>query len=447
MVVSGRRNSSRSATVHPSSVKTDIGTTMSSITPSSHACSGATLGLDGIRVCRLSRQLRERVVEVLRRLPHDGGGLVDEPFGDETRVEVDGSSHRVVTHVLDAADEHDIGGAHRDLPGACGRRGERARAHSVYGESRHGRREPGEERDVAAEREALIAHLCGRGEDDVVDALGRKLRVAPEHFADCLDGHVVGACLREEAVRCRAAERRADAVDVHHLAELGHGETILPGAMTDWEERAHAAQARYEDGAARLPADPDERQRQLTRMGNAAWAVGLSHLMLGRRDDANEWLLRAAETYRESWPDAPSGSWGRPIGAMKSRLIAGDRSGARADAAWALDEGAASSESPIGRYAAALAQLVIGDDDEAGTLAGTLAGESAIPPAVTESLVALASHDGPAYEVAIRSLVADFEAREAFLEDIPVADTVLAVQRLAAERGLDAVLTSSVLPR
>jgi hypothetical protein len=131
---------------------------------------------------------------------------------------------------------------------------------------------------------------------------------------------------------------------------------------------------------------------------------------------------------------------------MKSRLIAGDRTGAQADAVWALEEGAASSESPIGRYAAALAQLVIGEDDEAGTLAGTLAGESAIPPAVADSLVALASHDGPAYEAAIRSLVADFEARDAFLEDVPVADTVLALQGLATERGLDAALASSVLP-
>ena len=37
IVVSGRRNSSRLATVQPSSENTDIGTTMSSITPSSHA--------------------------------------------------------------------------------------------------------------------------------------------------------------------------------------------------------------------------------------------------------------------------------------------------------------------------------------------------------------------------------------------------------------------------
>ena len=42
--------------------------------------------------------------------------------------------------------------------------------------------------------------------------------------------------------------------------------------------------------------------------------------------------------------------------------------------------------------------------------------------------------------------MADFEARDAFLEDIPVADTVLALQELAAERGLDVALASSVLP-
>ncbi len=206
--------------------------------------------------------------------------------------------------------------------------------------------------------------------------------------------------------------------------------------MTDWEERARAAQGRFEDGAARLPTDGDERQRQLTRMGNAAWAAGLSQLMLGRREAAREWLVRAAETYRESWPESPPGSWGRPIGALKSRLIAGDLDGAREDARWALDAGAAEAESPIGRYAAALAQLVLGADDEAAALAGSLRGAESVPPAVTESLVALAARDAAAYEVAIRALVADFEARDAYLEDTPVADTVLALQALAAERWI-----------
>jgi hypothetical protein len=217
--------------------------------------------------------------------------------------------------------------------------------------------------------------------------------------------------------------------------------------MSDWEERARAAQARYEDGANRLPEDGDERQRQLTRMGNAAWAAGLSLLMLGRLGEADDWLVRAAETYRRSWPDAPPGSWGRPIGAMKSRLIAGDLAGAREDAPWALDAGAAVSESPIGRYAAALAHLVLGEDGEAAALTETLIGAEAIPPAVSDSLVALTARDDQAYEAAIKALVAHFESRDEFLEDIPVADTVLALQALAAERSIVVELDSEMLPR
>jgi hypothetical protein len=216
--------------------------------------------------------------------------------------------------------------------------------------------------------------------------------------------------------------------------------------MADWDERAARARERYEDGAARLPDDPDERQRQLTRMGNAAWAAGLSFLMLGQTADSAEWLARAADTYRESWADAPAGSWGRPIGAMKSRLIAGDPEGARNDARWALDAGAASSDSPIGRYGAALSDLVLDEDAEAAALVPTLRDAESIPPAVVDSLAALADSDAAAYDASIRALVADFEAREDFLEDIPVADTVLAFQALAAERGIVAVLASPLLP-
>ena len=216
--------------------------------------------------------------------------------------------------------------------------------------------------------------------------------------------------------------------------------------MTDWDERASAARARYEDGASRLPEDPDERQRQLTRMGNAAWSAGLSHRMAGERDAAHEWLVRAADTYRESWAGAPSGSWGRPIGAMKSRLIAGDLVGAREDAQWSLDAGAAESASAIGRYAAVLALLVLERDEAAAELGPTLAGEEPIPAAVVGSVTALAARDAPGYERAIGELVADFEERDAYLEDTPVADTVLALQALAAERWIVLSLSSRLLP-
>jgi len=216
--------------------------------------------------------------------------------------------------------------------------------------------------------------------------------------------------------------------------------------MADWEERAARARERFDDGAARLPEGADEGQRQLTRMGNAAWAAGLSLLMLGRRAEADDWLVRAAETYRRSWPDAPPGSWGRPIGAMKARLIAGDVDGGRTDARWALDAGVSASESPIGRYAGALAELVLGEDAAAAAIVPTLADAESIPAAVTASLRALAAGDAAGYVIAISDLVTDFEERDAFLEDVPVADTVLAFQALAAERGIVVELRSAVLP-
>jgi hypothetical protein len=206
--------------------------------------------------------------------------------------------------------------------------------------------------------------------------------------------------------------------------------------------------ARYEDGEARLPSieDRDERQRQLTRMGNAAGGAGLSLLMLGRRDDAAPWFERAAARYRESYGDAPPGSWGRPIGALKALLLAGDPVGAEEAAAWALDEGAAEASSPIGRYAGALALLVRGRDDEAALVAATIADRDDFPEDVAGALAALASGDVPAYADAVRSILHSFETRDVYLEDLPVADTVLVLQELARPRGLTAALSSRLLP-
>jgi hypothetical protein len=206
--------------------------------------------------------------------------------------------------------------------------------------------------------------------------------------------------------------------------------------------------ARYEDGEARLPSieDRDERQRQLTRMGNAAGGAGLSLLMLGRRDDAAQWFERAAARYRESYVDAPPGSWGRPIGAMKALLLAGDLAGAGQAASWALEDGAAEAESPIGRYAGALALLVLARDAEAALVAATIAGRDDFPADVADALASLASGDELAYADAVRSVLRSFEARDAYLEELPVADTVLVLQQLAEARGLAAQLESPLLP-
>ena len=216
----------------------------------------------------------------------------------------------------------------------------------------------------------------------------------------------------------------------------------------DWQAQLERAEARYADGEARLRAeggsDEDPRQRQLTRLGNAAWAAGLCSLMLG--DDPSEWLHRAAARYRESWTDAPPGSWGRPIGAMKSLLLAGDWDGATEAARWALDAGAAEAESPIGRYAAALALLVLGEWDDARVHADHVRTQEGFPTDVADALAYIAAEDVVGYAEAVESVLESFETRSDYLEDVPVADTVLVLQTLAARRGLSVALSSPLLP-
>lgn len=196
----------------------------------------------------------------------------------------------------------------------------------------------------------------------------------------------------------------------------------------EWRERFERAATRYAAGEQR---ELDE--RQLVQLANAAWAAGLSLLMAGDREGAAEWLRRSAARYRESWDaGAAADAWGRPIGALKALLIAGADAGEAAR--WALEAGTVEAESPIGRYAGTLALLVLGQDVEAGGLAATLG--DGFPEDVAAALVALAAHDAQAYRTAAASVRRSFETRDAYLEDLPVPDTALALDALAAARGL-----------
>jgi hypothetical protein len=214
--------------------------------------------------------------------------------------------------------------------------------------------------------------------------------------------------------------------------------------VVEWAEIVARKAARYRDGEARLPDDVDERQRQLTRMGNAAYGAGLALLMQG--EDGREWLERAAERWRESYADAPPGSWGRPIGAIKALILAGDWAAAEDASRWALGEGPGEAESPIGRYAAALACSVLGDWEHARLHADAIRIRGDFPRDVGDALAMVAAEDVVGYVEAIESVLESFETREAYLEDVPVADTVLVLQVLAARRGMAAELESELLP-
>ncbi|HZT16790.1 MAG TPA: hypothetical protein VFA19_12670 [Gaiellaceae bacterium] len=78
----------------------------------------------------------------------------------------------------------------------------------------------------------------------------------------------------------------------------------------DWTATFEEKRARYE--------------RSLVQQGNTAYAAGLA-LLMAHDARAPEWLRRAAARWRESWDaGAPSDAWGRPLGALKASLLAGD---------------------------------------------------------------------------------------------------------------------------
>jgi hypothetical protein len=208
---------------------------------------------------------------------------------------------------------------------------------------------------------------------------------------------------------------------------------------------------RFRDGERRLagadgPQATRRREQQLMRIGSAAWGAGLSLLMLGSESDAHSWLDRSALCYRRCLAEAEPGAWGRSIGAMKARLIADDPIGARREAEWTLDLGPEYADSTTATYAGAIALLTIGEDGPAASRATILANDPTFPRATAEACLALAGLDGDAYRRAVRAVLRTFEERRRFLEGVPVADTVLALQALAEPRGLRQALESPRLP-
>ena len=89
---------------------------------------------------------------------------------------------------------------------------------------------------------------------------------------------------------------------------------------------------------------------------------------------------------------------------------------------------------------------MLGQDDEALVQAASIQGRDDFPADVADALAALALRDADAYEAAVRSVLRSFETREEYLEDIRVADTVIVLQALAAQRELAVALDSALLP-
>jgi len=206
----------------------------------------------------------------------------------------------------------------------------------------------------------------------------------------------------------------------------------------NWIPTAEEKKARFNEQHGELD------ERSIVRKGNTAYAAALALLMAGDVDSA-EWFKRAALTWRESWSGGES--WGRPIGALKASLLAHDEVAVEELAPWALSLGTANAESPIGRYAAALALLALGRWPEARHVAESLRERDDFPRDVADALTYIAANDVVGYIEAVESVVDSFETRDEYLEDIAVADTALVLQALARRRGIEHALPASpVLP-
>ena len=270
-----------------------------------------------------------------------------------------------------------------------------------------------------------------------------------------LAGMCLGRTVPLEHVHALIAAGRLPAPEAGGLVPRDYLDGLDPDPAPEpsKEWRGHLARElrRFRDGRSRLfDAIGEEhgrrRDQQLMRIGSAAWGVGLCLLMDRRTEEASVWLSRSATFYRRSLADAEPGSWGRSIGPLKALLLAGDLPGAKRDARLTLDLGAADAPSSTARYAGTLALLALERDAEAAALGAPLLAEDGFPPATARAVAALASGDGVGYAAAVVRVLDTFETRDRFLEDIPVADTVLTLQVLARARGIETALRSPRLP-
>lgn len=166
-------------------------------------------------------------------------------------------------------------------------------------------------------------------------------------------------------------------------------------------------------------------------------------LLRGDAARSRELFAAVAQRYRASWEAAPPRSFGRLVGMLKASILAGDGGHDAAEVRAALGD---ACDSPPSCYALAVAALVQGDDALALRAAEGMRGGGDAFARTADAIAALATGDGEAYAAAVAAIVADFRARETHLTGVPIADTAVMLERLAAPRGLAARPASALMP-
>jgi hypothetical protein len=95
----------------------------------------------------------------------------------------------------------------------------------------------------------------------------------------------------------------------------------------------------------------------------------------------------------------------------------------------------------------ALAHAIRAEWDDVRIVADALRLDETFPAEVADAIAYIAAPDPVAYAEAVEAVLESFETRDAYLEDLPAADTVLVLQALAGRRSIArAELESELLP-
>lgn len=166
--------------------------------------------------------------------------------------------------------------------------------------------------------------------------------------------------------------------------------------------------------------------------------------LAGDLEASREAFREAAATYRASWECASPKSFGRLVGMQKAAILAGGGVEEAEYVERALD--GAEATSPTAAYAQAIAALRLGHDDRAVEWAALMFDASPAFARAATGLTALAVGDASAYRAAIGEIVDDFSVRESHLTGVPIADTALMLEMLAAPRGLRVGIEGPLMP-
>jgi hypothetical protein len=169
-------------------------------------------------------------------------------------------------------------------------------------------------------------------------------------------------------------------------------------------------------------------------------------LLAGDQEAVRTAYAKAVEQYRASWALAPPKSYGRLVGLLKAAVLAGQADPAAAEVRAALDGDEDAEGSPVASYVLAVAALIAGDDDEVAIRAARMEPRGEAFERTASALRALAARDDVAYANALAAIAMDFAARTDHLTGVPIADTAVMLELLAAERGMAVKPKSPLVP-